>query len=147
MARTIYIPKKYMRIIYKDHREEPDLHEQDPTDYRVFEPIDSDYPFYRYQKRKLYWTYGLGSTYQTNYRYPRKILNESISSRHQIDVAFVKKVKDDRLNRFYFGGYMHLYGDSSSYELKDEVTATELRGQFGIGQLSLTNSSVEKLLV
>jgi hypothetical protein len=132
-ARTVYIPKKYMRIIYQDNREQGTSINEDPTDYRVFEPIDSGYPFYRYQQRKLYWTYGLGSTYQTNYRYPRQILRESISSRHQLDVAFVKKVKDDQLNRFYFGGYIHLYGDASTYTLKDDVTAKEARGQFGIG--------------
>lgn len=132
-ARTVYIPKEYMRIIYQDNREKTTALDKDPTDYRVFEPIDPGYPFYRYEQRKLYWTYGTGSTYQTNYRYPRQILSESISSRHQIDVAFVKKVKDDQLNRFYFGGYVHIYGDSSTYNLKDDVTATELRGQFGIG--------------
>lgn len=132
-ARTVYIPKKYMRIIYRDNRERSADLPKDPTDYRVYEPIDKGYPFYRYEQRKLYWTYGLGSTYQTNYRYPRQILRESISSRHQIDVAFVKKVKDDQLNRFYFGGYMHLYGDESTYFLADDVVATELRGQLGIG--------------
>lgn len=132
-ARTVYIPKKYMRIIYQDAREKSVSVEEDITDYRVYEPIDKGYPFYRYEQRKLYYSYGTGSTYQTNYRYPREILRETISSRHQIDVAFVKKVKDDQLNRFYFGGYIHIYGDNSTYFLKDSVIAKEQRGQFGIG--------------
>lgn len=132
-ARTVYIPKRFMRIIFQDDRERSTSLSDDPTDYRVFEPIDKGYPFYKYEQRKLYWTYGLGSTYQTNYRYPKEILRESITSRHQIDIAFVKKVKDDTLNRFYFGGYLHLYGDESTYFLVDDVIATELRGQLGIG--------------
>lgn len=132
-GRNVYIPKKFMRIIFKDKRERSVSLSDDTTDYRIYEPIDDKYPFYQYKKRKLYWTYGLGSTHQANYRYPKRILNESISSRHQIDVAFVKKVEKDPLDRFYYGGYIHLYGDESTYFLEDSVIAKELRGQFGIG--------------
>ncbi|MGB0452665.1 MAG: hypothetical protein ACPGJV_03050 [Bacteriovoracaceae bacterium] len=136
IGRTVYIPRKHLRVIHDDGRDnEHKFITQDDTDYRIYEPITEEYPFYDQEKRKLFWSYGLGSAHQTNYTYPRKIQRETVNFRHQVDLAYMKKVPFDPLDRFYYGFYLHLHGDSATFVLEDGITANEARGQLGIGPI------------
>lgn len=150
-GRAVWIERRFVKIIYQDLREFKESispFEYDPKDYRVHEPIPDKYPFYVTNKRRAYFTYGLGSGHKTSYGYDTSIALEDYSSRHGLNFYYLKKVDYDVSDRFYYGVNVHLYGENNSFFLANSVQSTEFRGQLGVGpSLSFDAYSKEKFQI
>lgn len=137
-----YIERKYVKLIYKDMREQQSYikpFKYDPTDYRLEEPLPKSYPLDapNYYRAGAYLAFGPQP--KVNYNYTRPIIREQYRGRGGIEGFYLRKVGYDPFDRFYFGGTAHFYAWESNFQFQNSSfnTASEVGGEIGIGpQLS-----------
>ena len=78
-----------------------------------------------------------------NYAYTKDVTKEDYASRHGLNLYYLFQVDYDTLDRFYYGFNLHIYGENNSFNLTDNITTTEFRGQLGIGP-SITYDAFKK---
>lgn len=115
---TAFIKRSHVKLIYKDDREalsnvNPFL--EDPTDYRIEEPLPDDYPFTDPSKRRAFIHTIFGPALRTRYQYDADIASTDRSLRKGLAVGYAKKVEWDNFNRFYLGGYAHILTSEANY--------------------------------
>lgn len=134
-----YIPKRFVKLVFQDDREFSQnispFRENDPTDYRLEEPLPDTYPLISRKRRRAFFTVGVGPDLKSSYEYPSFIEKESYSERYALNVAYLFKANWDKFDRFYFGGNFHLWTSQSKFVLSDGIDATELKGQVGLGPM------------
>ncbi len=128
---TVFVPTKYVKIIYNDNREyltSINYPVNDPTDYRLQEPISKIYPFDDSQTFRASFAYHIGSNFNSNYDYAQNFTSKGNSFEHGFRVTSLAKATHDPHDRFYFGfiGYVntlqneiHFTNGSSSRESHD----------------------------
>lgn len=131
-----YIPAKYVKVIWKDEREmsqdiSPFNH--DPTDYRIAEPLQENYPFIPKEKFKTIVSLIYGPDQKVNYDYGSTITDESFSNRYGLELGWFNKVSWDPYDRFYFGGLATIYTSQATFQLFDDRKIEEARGVLGLG--------------
>jgi hypothetical protein len=132
-----WVPKKYVKVIYNDDREE-DLKmnpysNYDPTDYRIEEPLPDTYPLIDPRKARAYLSIGIGPSAKTNFNYGTDVLEESIGNKYSFSTIYAKKIDFDNYDRFYFGGMFQASGQQSIYFISTDRTSQETSGELGIG--------------
>lgn len=139
-ANEAYIERRFVKRIYKDDREyaeaiSPFTH--DPTDYRLKEPLPPQYPKLTENRYRAIANLALGPATKVNYPYVDTIKNESYTPRRGLELAYLKNVEFDIINRFYFGAQFHFWQDDATFVLQEwsgtKKEATEQHGQFGLG--------------
>jgi hypothetical protein len=108
-GRESFVPKRYVKLIYKDERE--DLKKinpfiVDPTDSRIKAKLPEDYPFYAYDHRRAFVLMGTQVRPSSRYRYGD---NRVASEHHQsypIDVMgyYAHAAPFGEKNKIYWGG-------------------------------------------
>jgi hypothetical protein len=117
-GQTAFIKRSHVKIIYKDDREylsnvNPFI--EDPTDYRLEEPLPRNYPLTDPDKRRAFIQSIFGPALRTRYQYEGNSASTDRSLRKGIAVGYSKKVSWDNYNRFYLGGYAHLLTSEANY--------------------------------
>lgn len=133
---VVYIPAKYVKVIWKDEREFSQSispFEHDPTDYRIAEPLLENYPFIPKEKYRTTVSLLYGPDQKVNYDYGSTIEGESFSNRYGLSLGWFNKVDWDPYDRFYFGVVGHMYTSQAQFELFDDRKIDEARGALGIG--------------
>lgn len=115
---TAYIKKSYVKLIYKDDREyltnvNPFI--QDPMDYRLEEPLSRDYPLTDFHKKRAFFKMVFGPALKQSFQYANETLSSEQKFRKGIAFGYSGKVKWDKTDRFYFGGYGHMITSDASY--------------------------------
>lgn len=132
-----WIPKKYVKVIYHDHREnELQMNPyvtHDPTDYRMEEPLPESYPLIDPRKVRAFMTFSMGPAPKAGFNYGTTVLEESIGSKYSFNAIYAQKVSFDNYDRFYFGGMLHIGGQRSLYYIDTNRTSQETHGEIGIG--------------
>lgn len=117
-GKIAYIKRSHVKLVFKDDREfltnvNPFL--EDPTDYRLEEPLPDDYPFTDSDKRRAFFHTIFGPALRTRYQYDANVASTDRSFRKGIAVGYAKKVSWDNYNRFYLGGYGHILTSEANY--------------------------------
>ena len=131
-----YIPKKFVKVLYYDNRENDESlspFDYDPTDYRPKEPLPNDYPLVRQIHRKGSLAWGLGSSRRVNYPYPSTIVKEKFNLRYGGRSFYITKVESDIFNRFYIGISLNAFFRKAVFTLETNTLAEEFYKQMGIG--------------
>jgi hypothetical protein len=131
-----YILRKYVKIIFQDEREytqhiEP--YHNDPTEYRLEEPLPDDYPFSTSETYRAGFSLTYGPNLKNNYSYTSTIDTVEASSRKGFQFFYGKKANWDKLSRFYFGGTFHFWSSKALYTLTNNATTEEQQTQVGAG--------------
>ena len=129
-AEDAYIPKRYLKIVYNDERESRfDAHAfaNDPTDYRLEEPLPKDYPLFIQERRRAIAFFSTGPGRKMNYKYRTPILNEKFSSHKGFQLHYLFKVNFDKFDRFYFGPYFRFMNQQNKFTLTDQTSTQETR--------------------
>lgn len=133
-----FIEKKYVKLIYKDEREKQssvDPWKNDPTDYRLEEPLPEGYPLYDVGGLKASAALAFGPSRKINYPYFSNITRESFTGRMGGEFTFARRVSFDKYDRFYFGGMGQVYTSISKFTLENGNTAEELYSELGAGPM------------
>lgn len=135
-----YIEKRFVKKIYKDEREnlEPiSPFDHDPTDYRLKEPLPPKYPALTDDRYRAFINLATGPATKVNYPYADTLKGENYNLRRGVELAYLKNIEFDIVNRFYFGAKFHFWQDEATFTLYDwnneKKLATEEHGQFGVG--------------
>lgn len=135
---TAYIKRSHVKLIYKDAREfvtSVKPFEQDTSDYRLEEPLPTDYPLTDSKKRRAF-IYGIfGPSLRARYTYTDDIASTDRSPRRGFAFGYAKKANWDNTDRFYFGGYGHVLASKSTYTFSSGslLTSSELLLQLSLG--------------
>lgn len=140
-GQTAYVKKSHVKIIYKDDREfqtnvNPFI--EDPTDYRLQEPLPSDYPLTDPEKRRATLMSIFGPALRSRYSYNLGVTSTERKFRKGLAFGYSRKANWDQFNRFYFGGYAHVLVSEASYTfndngVQDSEISEEISYQFSIG--------------
>ncbi|MBT7610244.1 MAG: hypothetical protein HN576_10840 [Bacteriovoracaceae bacterium] len=131
-----YIEKKYIKLIFNDRRElfsKVRPFKYDPTDYRLEEPLQKNYPIAIEKMFRAGAFMAFGPPRHVNYNYVSPVVAQNFSTRIGAEIFYAKKVDFDLYDRFYFGGMGHIYSFNSESSMQDDSTAEEKGGEFGAG--------------
>lgn len=141
-GRTVFIPKKYVKVIYNDSREESEAVfplALDETDYRLLEPLPKNYPLPSPSGIRAFGLLGYGQNTQSPYPYARNVINEGSSGSFEFMGGLARAAILDRADyrlenkRFFFGGMILFSKNLNYYELVDYSISIEDRTRLGIG--------------
>jgi hypothetical protein len=127
-AKDAYISKKHVKVIYLDQREFakrvsnlPD----DPTEYRISEPLPENYPLYTVHKYRSNISLGIGPGHKFHYPYVDNVNKESFTARSVLQFQFLKNVLFDKSNRLYFGGVFHFTTEEHKFTFDNSRESKE----------------------
>lgn len=135
-GRKAYILKDHVKLIYNDEREfnEPiNAYDKDPTDYRIAEPLQKDFPFVVNETYRSGLDVTYGPNMKTGYQYNVSSTEAILKNRIGARFYYLKNANWDKQNRFYFGGVAHWWTSSAEYYLTDGRSSVESTTQAGIG--------------
>lgn len=135
LGRVAYIPKRFVKLITKNESEYDQsitFSSHDPTDYRLVEPLNENYPFYSPEKYRLNFAFVIGSDAQNSYEEKSSPLNQSFS--YQLGGKFIlsKKLTFDKSGRSYFGVIGLFSASTSEFEFST-LAIDEAQTRLGIG--------------
>ena len=135
-----YIPKKYVKLIFKDHREfaqKITSLDPDPTDYRPREPLMKGYPLLPRNLWRGQLSVIFGPHTKSNYIYPRAILQEQYALRKGMYLSYGRKASSKIQERFYFGGTFLFSIATAEFTLylldNTPIQSREKNWQIGLG--------------
>ncbi|MBF0364393.1 MAG: hypothetical protein HQK50_02415 [Oligoflexia bacterium] len=139
LGRDAYVLKDHIRLITDDARE-LDFpinvydHQIDPTDYRIEEPLDPNYPFYQQTQYNLFLSFSLQNSSYEPYQYPHPIIRQDHSTPYEIGIGGLKTPNRYLMQgRLQLGGVLWLQKKSVEYSLAGNISAKEKFWQLGFG--------------
>ena len=126
---TGHIEKAHIHLIYRDFRDQH-YHfeinpEEDLTDYRLNEPLSSNYPLAKKVSYRLSLQARLGPGFVDNFVFPKLIKKERFSNRYGAALTFLKNAEFDFEDRFYFGGVIKFLTFRNEFTLVDDAEYLE----------------------
>ncbi|MBP5296791.1 MAG: hypothetical protein J6Y94_05615 [Bacteriovoracaceae bacterium] len=135
LGRVAYIPKRYLKIIFNDEREngQPITLPSDETDYRLNDVLPPDYPLHRRHQHQFVVSFRTGLPITQHYAYPALVLERHQTWRQGMQFHWGTTLPFEQGYRRYFGLRFSYWGQSSRYLLANDVTAKESISFVGLG--------------
>jgi hypothetical protein len=131
---TVYVIREHLLVYFTNPQErEQAMLKNDPTDYRLEEPLPKKYPLYSLAGLRGQVTLGITQPYYESYPYPSDVKTKGYTSPIDLNMTYLRKTPDDKYDRFFFGGTFNLRTFSNSYTLFNGVSAKEQGIKLGIG--------------
>lgn len=132
-GKEAYILKDHVYLLYQDARElSQKVIEEDPTDYRIEEPLPEGYPLVQDTGYRGYLSFGMGVPTQASYPYTERINDIGYDFLKEVQVVWGKHISFDFSRRMFFGG-MITVGSSKVDYLLQNLKATERETRFSVG--------------
>ena len=133
---TVFIPKKFVKLILNDSRENqesisPFAH--DPTDYRLLEPLDDNYPLVNPNHYRFSFAIGYGPSLKENYDYNQQIIHHRYRNPMGIDLTYTRNVTLTYGNRIFVGGMFSFYSETAKFKFENYRTANEYKNIISLG--------------
>jgi hypothetical protein len=131
-----YILSKHIYVYFDDAREfKQTVNKQDPTDYRISEPLPKDYPFYTDSGYRGLALLGLSQPYNESYPYPDRVKTKGYTSPYELQAGLLWQVPYDTRDRFFFGASFKLRSFENDFSFFDFRQSVEKYLQFGLGPM------------
>ena len=131
-----FIPSKYIKIIYntdKEYETSVAYEGNDPTDYRIEEPISSKYPYDDSPDIRASVSVHIGSNSNSPFEYKTGYTSQKNKMEMGARVAALKKVDHDKFDRFYFGAIGFITSTKNSLNFVDGTFSEESRDSIRLG--------------
>jgi hypothetical protein len=125
-----YIPSRYVKVItgsLNEKRQSINYKGNDPTDYRIEEPIPVTYPFEDSQYVRASLAALIGNNSNSAYAYNSSFTKQNYGAEVGARLAVTKRIVFDRYNRFYFGFISFLNTNTNRLEFQNSAVADENR--------------------
>lgn len=143
-----YIPKEYVKVLYKDEREQEENinpFDHDPTDYRLQEPLPDSYPLVSNNQMRAFFSMGSGTEPRESYNYTREVRSQNYGTRYAFKAVILKRGNVFGNNRFFFGGGLQLSLINSSFLMEDtDERSREQKLRFRAGPYFLYDAYLYK---
>ena len=135
LGRVAYIPKRYLKIIFNDEREngQPITLPSDETDYRLDDILPPDYPHHRPHQHQFVVSFRTGKPVAQHYAYPDLVVKRKSTWRQGMQGHWGKALPFELGYRRYFGLRFSYWGQSSRYQLANDISAKESLSMVGLG--------------
>jgi hypothetical protein len=135
----LYVPTKYIKIVYNDVREENSpiaFQGKDPTDYRIEEPIPKTYPYSDVNFLRAGVSYTIGTNMKSPYEYNSPLSEQRYSTEQGARLTLMRKLDIDQADRYYFGLFSAVNTVNNTIAFKNSVNiASENRSTIRIGPI------------
>ncbi|EQC45741.1 hypothetical protein M899_1359 [Bacteriovorax sp. BSW11_IV] len=131
-----YIPIKFVKVVHNNLNEldEPMIAlNNDPTDYRLEEPLPRNYPIASEKSLLASFNFHYGSSFKQHYQHNLKLNKENFSSQFGLTGFYAKKANFDKTNRFYFGFEGGILSQESEFLLSDNRYVKESHTEINFG--------------
>lgn len=131
-----FVPSKYLKVIYntsEEYKTSISYAGNDPTDYRIEEPISRTYPFSDSTTLRASASFHLGSNLNTPYFYGKNYDSQANKPEMGARFTFLKNADHDKNDRFYFGGIGYIASTKNTLYFGDESTGQESRDVIRLG--------------
>ena len=131
---TVYVIRDHLYVYFTSPKE---LHQpnfrNDPTDYRLEEPLPKRYPLDTEAGYRGIVTLGLTQPYYESYPYPSSVKAKGYTSPIDFNISYLRNTPNDKQDRFYLGGTFNIRTFSNSYTLFNGNTSKEEGIKLGAG--------------
>ncbi len=127
-----YIPSRFIKIISQNASEynQPITLQQDPTDYRLEEPIPVTYPFNNNDFVRASVAFIVGNNTQTTYNFEPSYIQNDLKNEVGLRLFVARKVSFDNYDRFYFGFLGSITNTENTIDFANANKATESRALY-----------------
>ena len=138
VGNVVYIPSRYIKIITHEVSEYEmpiKISPNDPTDYRLEEPIPSTYPFANESFLRANLAFTMGTNGQSPYDYQSTFSKQSYSNELGLRLCLTKKADFDQYDRFYFGFLTSISSVNNQVDFQNGNTSKESRSLIKFGPI------------
>ncbi|MDO9183500.1 MAG: hypothetical protein Q7U04_13885 [Bacteriovorax sp.] len=131
-----FIPSKYIKMITHDLSENKTsitYPVNDPTDYRLEEPIPETYPFDNSPYLRASLSYSMGNNTKTTADYDASFADQNFSSEIGARFSLTRKISFDKYDRYYFGLISFISSANNKILFKNNNSVTENHLVFRLG--------------
>lgn len=151
VGNVAYVPAKYIKIATNDISENKmpiTIPGNDPTDYRIEEPIPSTYPFANLSFLRASISLSLGNNIKAPYDYNSAFSKQSFSSETGATLIVSRKMTFDIYDRYYFGFIGSINTTNNTTHFQNANEANENRSVVKAGPIITYDAyKTEKLRV
>lgn len=125
-----YVPSRYVKIVLgttAENRQSIRYAGNDPTDYRIEEPIPKTYPFEDRNFLRASAAFTMGSNATASYGYNSPFNSQKFSADVGGRIAITRKIDFDKYDRFYFGFIGLITTAKNMTDFKNDAIAEESR--------------------
>ena len=117
---TAYLYKKHVWVTTDDHRElTQSFKKEDPTDYRLQEPLPHRYPLIQPQGYRGQYLLSATPPSAENFPYNQKIAAKGYSYRYEFSAMIAKRAPSDLYDRWYVGGMVNIRSYYNNFVLNN----------------------------
>lgn len=131
-----YVPTKYIKIItnnLSENRMPITYPTNDPTDYRLEEPIPETYPFDNSSYLRASLALSMGNNMKAPFDYNSNFSKQTFSSESGGRLSVTHKIKFDKYDRYYFGLFGAITTSNNKIQFKNDNIAEENRSILRLG--------------
>ena len=133
-GKTVYIIRDHLYIYYENQKElDQKIAREDPTDYRLEEPLPKNYPLYNASGYRGQILLGLTQPYYESYPYASKVKTKGYTSPFDFTATALRRQARDKQDRYYVGATFNLRYFSNNYSLVNGRQSEEKGLKLGIG--------------
>jgi len=134
-GREAYVNKKFVKIVRKNllELENNIAYPNDPTDYRLDEPMPESYPFkiYSHNKAIIGFDYGQGTI--NTYEYSDQVKREQYNPTIALDMRYLRNPSFDKTDRVYYGFHFGGQTERNEIQVSENVFSKESHLKISIG--------------
>jgi hypothetical protein len=131
---TVFVLSEHIYVYFGDSREfAQKIPAKDPTDYRLEEPLPSNYPLQTRSGYRGQFVLGITQPYYESYPYEKSIKTKGYTSPMDFNLTFLKQAPGSYQDRLFIGGSMNLRVFENAYTFEDRRFSQEQGMRFGIG--------------
>jgi hypothetical protein len=131
-----YVPTKYIKIVTHDLSESrmPITYpKNDPTDYRLEEPIPETYPFDNTSFLRASLALTMGNNMKAPFEYNSNFSKQTFSAESGGRLIVAHKINFDKHDRYYFGLFGAITTSNNTIQFQNETKASENRSILRLG--------------
>ncbi|MDD4975827.1 MAG: hypothetical protein PHY93_15830 [Bacteriovorax sp.] len=131
-----FVPTKYIKIVTHDLSESrmPITYPQnDPTDYRLEEPIPQSYPFDNTSFLRASLALTMSNNIKAPFDYNSNFSKQTFSTESGGRLIITHKINFDRHDRYYFGFFGAITTSNNTIQFKNENKSSENRSILRLG--------------
>lgn len=131
---TVYVLSEHIYIYFNDAREfEQRINKEDPTDYRLEEPLPKNYPLKTITGYRGQFLMGITQPYYESYPYKDSVRTEGYTTPIDLNMTLMRLAPGNYQDRMFIGGTLNFRTFENSYTFEDRRLSEEKSYKLGIG--------------
>lgn len=133
-GKTVWVLSEHIYVYFNDSREyEQRVIAKDPTDYRLEEPLQRNYPLKTVSGYRGLFLVGVTQPYTESYPYRQNVKRKGYNSPIEANLSFFRQAPGSYQDRLFIGGTLGFKTFSNSFSFADRRFSEERNIKLGLG--------------